>query len=606
MENNENKKIPDESVSGAKSNINDGYMQIKSSGRATRPPVHAQRRITHTAQRGVPPEKKGTFKKTSERPTAPKKPPEKSVEYSFTNSGLFNNSEIAQNAAIQERNMRRAELRARSAAQNGAKPNVNGITRPNAPKHESANPSVRPGNDERMRPGVPDKRNSESTRIIPVQRPTSPAARLKSGPVRPGENIREQGAADKNTETKTVEKVNMASSKKKIKYPPRPGDGSKYGTMNSISRAFVYIAAVLISSVIFSVIIITNANDIFAFVKSDEEMEITIEEGTDLNALAKQLKSMGVIKHKNTFKMYIKYRGKDSDSYTPGKYIVSPSLNYDQIISAITPATARESVVITIPEGFTVDDIIELFVSKFPDTTRQRFVEVIQNYDFDTYWFIKELPKNTDKIYRLEGYLFPDTYYFYTDMNEETIISKLLDNFEKKYTGEYRDRATELGYTTDQVVTLASIIQAEGKERIITVSDDDTERMYVDYELISSVFANRRVYGMKFQSDATTAYAVNMTLSHSGNGNSYDLNTYTAPGEYKISDYTNADYAHPYNTYYISSFPPGAICNPGLNAIAFALWFDKSSYLYFASDSSGNTYFSESLEEHRQIVAKLD
>ncbi len=615
MENNENKKIPDENISKAKSDMNDGYMQIRSSGRAAKTPARAPVSRTPEANRAAMPEKKRTavkpsqkpaaLKKPTERPTAqkkppqrptPKKPPEKSVEYSFTNSGLFNNSEIAQNAAIQERNLRRA--------QNGTKASDKTNGSGNAD-------SVRQDREKQMRTTVvPAQRDIANTRTIPVPRPGK-----GPGGTRPRTEVKAvQGDAVKNAETKMVDKVNMGPSKKKIKYPPRPGEGNKYSTMNSISRAFIYIAAVLVSSVILSMIIITNANDIFAFVKSDEQMEIKIEEGTDLNVLAKQLKSMGVIKHKNTFKMYIKYRGKDtvkydgenSDTYIPGTYIVSPSMNYDQIIAAITPVTARESVVVTIPEGFTVDDIIELFVSKFPDTTRQHFVEVIQNYDFDTYWFIKELPKNTDKIYRLEGYLFPDTYYFYTDMTEETIISKLLDNFEKKYSSEYRARATELGYTTDQVVTLASIIQAEGKERIITVSSDDSERTYVDYELISGVFSNRMAYGMKFQSDATTAYAVDMTMAHSANGNSYDLGTYVEPGEYKISDYTNANYEHPYNTYYVSSFPPGGICNPGLNAIAFALWFDRSSYLYFASDSSGNTYFSESLTEHNQIVATLD
>lgn len=578
MDNNENKK---KSTNGAQGDASDGYMQISSSGRAVRPVRRAPtgeggaKKPAPSKPRAV----KGGGKTPAVRKAPTKKPeaktPQKGVEYSFTNSGLFNNSEVAQNAAIQERNMKRAENK-----RDGAK----------APAQTRAVPRA---DSTKVMPTVEQKKQSRGV----------PASARRDMPMkkRPALPAQKGGSAPASSKTKTMDAVKADEKKQKIKYPPRPVS-NRFTALNSISRAFIYIAGVLVSSIILSVIIITNCNDIFAFVKSDEQTSITIEEGTDLSALAKQLKELGVISHKNTFKMYIKYRGKDSDSYTAGTYTVSPSMNYDQIISAITPKTERESVVITIPEGFTVDDIIELFLTKFPDTTRENFVDVIQNYDFDNYWFVKELPKSSDKVYRLEGYLFPDTYYFYTDMNEETIISKLLDNFAKKYTETYKTRAEQLGYTTDEVVTLASVVQAEGKERIITVSNDEEDMSYVDYGLISSVFSNRMAIGMKLQSDATTAYAVEMGLSHEGN----NLKVYKEPGEYKLADFTNADYQNPYNTYYVSKFPPGAVCNPGLNAISFALWPDSSQYLYFVSDSSGMTYFTKTLDEHFAKVRELE
>ncbi len=589
MDNNENKKKKSSTV--AHSDESDGYMQISSSGRAVRPVRRAPTgeggaKKSAPAKPGAAKAVKGGGKTPAVRKVPAKKQeghktPKKGVEYSFTNSGLFNNSEVAQNAAIQERNMKRAENRREE--KEPAHTDTRAVTRADSTK---VMPTV--AQKKQPRGGVP----ASARRDMPMKkRPATPAQKGGSTPAL--------------SKTKTMDAVKTDEKKQKIKYPPRPVS-NRFTALNSISRAFIYIAAVLVSSIILSIIVITNCNDIFAFVKSDEQISITIEEGTDLPALAKQLKELGVISHKNTFKMYIKYRGKDSDSYTAGTYTVSPSMNYDQIISAITPKTERESVVITIPEGFTVDDIIELFLTKFPDTTRENFVDVIQNYDFDNYWFVKELPKSSDKIYRLEGYLFPDTYYFYTDMNEETIISKLLDNFAKKYTDTYKTRADQLGYTTDEVVALASVIQAEGKEKIITVSNDEEDMSYVDYGLISSVFSNRMGIGMKLQSDATTAYAVEMGLAHEGNGNSYNLNVYTKPGEYKLADFTNADYQNPYNTYYVSKFPPGAVCNPGLNAISFALWPDSSQYLYFVSDSSGMTYFTKSLEEHFAKVKELE
>lgn len=392
----------------------------------------------------------------------------------------------------------------------------------------------------------------------------------------------------------------------KVKAPRRERSGKgqgvgalfgAIGALNSVTRALIYIACVILTSVVLSATIITNCNDIFAFVKPDRECEITIEPGTNLSALASQLKRAGIIEHKNTFRMYIQYRHKDSDAYTPGTYTVSSSMNYDQIIAAITPKAEREMVSITIPEGYTVTDIIDLLVEKKIGAkhTREAYEEVIANGDFSDYWFVAELPSDPVRYYRLEGYLFPDTYYFYTDMTEKTVISKFLDNFDRKYSEKFRTAAQAKGYTTDQLVTLASIIQAEGKERIVTISNEGANgeedvTSTVDYGLISSVFHNRLSLKnpMRLQSDATTLFALKMDKT----------------GQDKVTG-ENKYYNNPYNTYNINGLPPGAICNPGLNALSFALEPDNSPYYYFVADSKGNTHFSVTLDEHNALSESL-
>ncbi|MCI8332070.1 MAG: endolytic transglycosylase MltG [Clostridiales bacterium] len=503
------------------------------------------------------------------------------VEYSFTNSQLFNNGHT------------KLEGTAFSAA-----------------KAETPAPQPKDGQTKVLSLGK-GAQNNEATRITPavhMNRPVRKGANLKGPmPVKAGLTAdnggsRREGtlpAGEARTPGKTAPapafatKVNQAVKMPRVPKKPRkqrdtePPDGA----MNSISQAFIYIAAVLLTSIVLSYIVITNANDIFAFVKSDEECTLTIEAGTDLNQLADQLKKAGIIEHKLTFKIYIKYRGKDSDAYTPGTYTVSPSMNYDQLISAITPKVQRETVVITVPEGYTVQQIIDLFVEKGIGD-REKFVDVIQNYDFD-YWFMKDIPNNKDRYYRLEGYLFPDTYYFYTDMSEVTIINKFLDNFDKKYKEEYKTRADALHMTTDEVLTLASIIQAEGKEKIITLGEGDDTKTYVDYGLISKVFANRRAINMRLQSDATTLFALTMDKT----------------GEEKVTG-SNKNYKNPYNTYEIDGLPPGAICNPGLNAVSFALWPDDDAVTrqlyYFVSDAKGMTYFSKTLKEHEELTARIN
>lgn len=393
------------------------------------------------------------------------------------------------------------------------------------------------------------------------------------------------------------------------KTPEEEGKGKRktvinnFSAMSSVTKSLIYIACVMLVSIILSTVIITNANDIFAFVKDEKTVSLEIEPGTDLNDLAEMLKDEGIIEHQNTFKFFIKFRNKASDSYTPGTYTVSSTMSYDQIISAITPRIQREVIRITVPEGFSVDQIIDLFVEKGLGE-REKYVDVINNGDFDNYWFIEELPENPDRYYRLEGYLFPDTYYFYTDMSEDTVIRKFLDNFENRLTKKYREAIaasinpmTDKPYTVDEIVTLASIIQAEGKERSVLLTDENGKAVgnYIDYGLISSVFFNRMSLGnpMRLQSDVTTAYAL-MT---------------EGKADAKLSDYTNPEYTNPYNTYAHKGLPPGAVCNPGLNAISFAMEPDKLTgehyFLYFCADSKGNTHFFKTEAEHNAFVAKL-
>jgi len=378
---------------------------------------------------------------------------------------------------------------------------------------------------------------------------------------------------------------------------------SSFSAMNSLTKSLIYIACVMVVSIILSVVIITNANDIFAFVKDEKTVSLEIAPGTDLDDLAEMLKDEGIIEHKNTFKFFIKFRNKASDSYSPGTYTVSSTMSYDQIISAITPRIEREMIRITVPEGYSVDEIIDLFVEKGIGE-REKYVDVINNGDFSGYWFVNELPEDPNRYYRLEGYLFPDTYYFYTDMSEDTVIRKFLDNFESKLTKKYREAIaasinpmTDKPYTVDEIVTLASIIQAEGKERsvVLTSEDGKSSGNYIDYGLISGVFFNRMSLGnpMRLQSDVTTAYAL-MT---------------EGKADAKLSDYTNPEYTNPYNTYAHKGLPPGAVCNPGLNAISFAMEPDRLTgehyFLYFCADAKGNTHFFKTEEEHNAFVAKL-
>ncbi|MHB1151035.1 MAG: endolytic transglycosylase MltG [Eubacteriales bacterium] len=346
------------------------------------------------------------------------------------------------------------------------------------------------------------------------------------------------------------------------------------GALTSVMKAIIYIVFVLVVSGFLSYFGISVCNDVFAFVKSDDETEIIIPEFATLNDIAEILKENDIISFPSVFKLYAKLR-RDSGEYLAGQYTVTPSMNYDMLLSDFKPQVKpRAEVSITIPEGYSVDQIIELFISNGMGT-KEEFKNVIENGDFSEYninWFVAEIDanKSPDRKYRLEGYLFPDTYYFYSDSDEYTIIYKLLKNFYTKFDESYKARCQELGYTVDEIITLASMVQAEAK-------------FASEYTLVSSVFHNRLnnpsgpTQG-RLESDPTVQYML--------------------PEHKSILTQAETAIESPYNTYIHKGLPPGPICNPGLNAIQYALYPAETDYLFFVANSSGYHLFAATYDEH--------
>lgn len=348
-------------------------------------------------------------------------------------------------------------------------------------------------------------------------------------------------------------------------------------------KVIIYLVCVITVSIVLSVTVIKVGNDVFAFVKEDQEITVNIKENADLGDVAKELKDKGVIKYPSIYRIYSHFRMDRKSYYTgtfiAGEHVLNSNLGYDKLISKLAKLTYSTEVVrVTIPEGHTVYEIIDLFVAKrvIPKEKVEDFKDKLNTaaYDYD---FLSDFNEQkdekgkieSDRIYLLEGYLFPDTYDFYVGENLDSIIAKLLNNFGKKFEEGYYERCKELGLTIDEVVTLASMIEAEG---------DNAENFYK----ISSVFHNRlnRAGAYPFlDSDATTLY-------------SYQ-------GEKKrLDEGDNQTRQHPYNTYLNKGLPPGAICNPGSEAIHAALYPEQTNYYFFYTNSKGETIFSNRFNDH--------
>lgn len=222
------------------------------------------------------------------------------------------------------------------------------------------------------------------------------------------------------------------------------------------------------------------------------------------------------------------------------------------------------TVAITIPEGYTLARIGMMLEEK-GICTADEFIAASQNGDFSEFSLVAAQAENPNRCFKLEGLLFPDTYEIYTDDTPDAIIRKILAHTEEKIGADIRAQIEESGYTADEIITMASIIQKEA------FGDDPMP-------LISSVLHNRLNEGMRLECDVTITY-VEGAIKPFITG---DVNRYNSY----------------YNTYKCRALPAGAICNPGLSAIRAALSPAESDYLFFVTDKSKKYYFAATWEEH--------
>lgn len=376
--------------------------------------------------------------------------------------------------------------------------------------------------------------------------------------------------------TRQSKRKNVKKARGKGQGVKKNDDGEAGNTVLSLVKCMAYITGVFVISILLSVAIIFCANDIYGFVKSEEPVEITIPEDATVKDVARILHDNKIIKYEWLFKMK---EGSFKGKFAPGTYSVSPESSYDDLIYTLREKPPTGISWVTIPEGFTTDEIINLLVEKGIGK-KEKYVDVINNYDFD-YWFVDALGEDWDKegrIYRLDGYLFPDTYQFYNASTEEAVVKKLLARFNQVFTESYKLRAEELGFTVDQILNIAALIEKEAGTA-------------ADFGNVSSVFHNRLKDPANYprlESDATIAYAVQHETGVRPN----------LTGE----DIENND--SPYNSYKVNGLVPGPIANPSNSAILAALNPSETDYYFFVS-SDTETIFSRNIYEHQAALDRI-
>ncbi len=309
------------------------------------------------------------------------------------------------------------------------------------------------------------------------------------------------------------------------------------------------------------------------------EKEVIIEQGS-VDAVARTLYQEGLIRDVLAFKLYSKLSGKTS--LKAATYYLSPSMGSKNIIDILYRGNGKNSkqVSITFKEGYNINKFIQIVTSN-TNILEEDIIAVLEDKEYlneliHDYWFLTDDILNEKIYYSLEGYLYPNTYFFSScDVSVKEIIISLLDET-KKQLSPYQDKISTNNLRIHEIFTLASIVELEGTS-------------LEDRKGIASVFMNRLEKGMTLGSDVTTYYGAHVNIG--------DRDLYASEVR-ECNDYNTRCAT-------FTGLPVSPIDNPSIESIEAVLDQIQSDYYYFVADKNKKIYFSKNITEHNNIISQL-
>ncbi len=301
-----------------------------------------------------------------------------------------------------------------------------------------------------------------------------------------------------------------------------------------------------------------------------EPININIPPGTSLTRIATILEEEGIVKHALLFRFYARYKDL-GQNLQAGDYELFANMHPADILEKLQEGRVyREQIRFTIAEGLMTEQIARS-LSNAGLGEEETFLSLMSSPDMFDYDFLQEVPEGLK--YPLEGYLFPDTYFVHTGVDEKEVLEIMLKSFDAFYSESVRENLIELDLSLHELVTLASIVEREA------LVDDEKE-------IIAGVFHNRLARNWLLQADPTVQYARG------------DI----SPVIYQ----SDLERDSPYNTYLYQGLPPGPIGSPGKVALKSTLYPQEVQYMFFVSrfDGTGRHFFSVTLAEHNANVRK--
>ena len=351
-----------------------------------------------------------------------------------------------------------------------------------------------------------------------------------------------------------------------------PAPRRRRSAARSASFAVLYAVAVIGVSALLACVGWIAASDVLALNKEEHSVTVTITPEDSYDDVVDMLKDNGLIEYKSLFKLFSAITGGKDKIASSGTFTLNSDMDYRALISGISANSASRAVVdVTIPEGYSIDQIFALLEEKGVVSDTAKLEEEAANHDY-AFSFLQDLPLGD--YHRLEGYLYPDTYEFTTPQNPLYVINKMLVRFDAKLTEELRQQIADSGRTIHEVLTVASLIEKE------TDGADRADIASVIYNRLNNPNSSAGTNGY-LQIDATLAY----------------LNGSKVPTE------ADKSIDSPYNTYLYPGLPPGPISNPGIESILAAINPNSTSYYYYVLGDDNRHHFFNTYREMQNFMS---
>ena len=353
---------------------------------------------------------------------------------------------------------------------------------------------------------------------------------------------------------------------------PRRPRKKRRSAGRTAALVLLYVAVVIGVSVMLACIGWVFAGDVLALNKDYKSVTFTVTSEEPFDAVVDRLKNEGLIEYKLLFKIFAAVTHK-TDTLAAGTYTLTTDMDYRALLAGMRANSAnRAQVRVTIPEGYTTDQIFSLLEEKGVSTVQDlREAAAEHDYAFD---FLQDIPLGD--YHRLEGYLMPATYDFYTPHDPIYALNKLLVYFDSQVISDSMMAQVEnSGHSLRDILTIASMIERE------TTGEDRTDIASVIYNRLNNSTGGTQGY---LQIDATLVY----------------INGGKEPSEAdKFID-------SPYNTYLYQGLPAGPIANPGLESIVAALNPAQSKNYYYALGDDNIHHFFRTYDQHQAFIASQE
>ena len=352
---------------------------------------------------------------------------------------------------------------------------------------------------------------------------------------------------------------------------PRRRRKKRRSAGRTAALVLLYVAAVIGASVLLACAGWIAAGDVLALNKEEKVVSFTVTPEDDFDSVADRLKEEGLIEYRFLFDIFATITHK-KDTLDVGTYTLSTDMDYRALLAGMRANSAnRAQVTVVIPEGYTTDQIFSLLEEKGVSTVEE-LREAAANHDY-AFSFLQDIPLGD--YHRLEGYLMPATYDFYTPHYPVYALNKFLVYFDSQVSDNVREQVEKTDYTLHEILTVASMIERE------TTGDDRTDIASVIYNRLNNPNAGTQGY---LQIDATLVY----------------INGGKEPTE------ADKSIDSPYNTYLYQGLPVGPIANPGMESIVAAMNPSSSKNYYYALGDDNIHHFFQSYDQFQRFISSQE